>query len=691
VNLLKRWTGLRLRDDWVWQKGYQRPTLMLREPARAGWYLLTMRLQADQLRCYGLFNRNQGRILLNGKLRRRVVHISRSSRTSCFEIQGLNRDPLISELRLVPQPFWRVRKLLAAKLLRLHPAYRKRSLRQRSFSQQWLDYNHLLSRKNFPLLGYDEWIEQVEIPALLEQDEQGKHESTAKAAAETESVNFAIWLWGKRDDEQSCKLSLDSLRNQIAGPFQVLPPEQQLQQEDQQTWIVFLQAGDQLAPQAQARFSSIIQTHGDARILYADEDRINLEGRRHSPQFKPAWNPDLLYTDPHYSHCWLIRADLCLRACQALNADGELAELYAIALEATSLCGSGQILHIPEVLYHRLDQAGEQRSSSQTAQSLQKFLARHGHNLQVSHHQTGGHRIHWSLPDPAPLVSIIIATRNRGDLLRCCLTSLAEHAQGNPPTELILIDNGSNELETLDYLAHLAQQQNVRILRRPEKFNYAALNNEAVSLARGELIALINNDVEATHSGWLAAMAAQALRPEIGAVGAKLLFPDGTIQHAGVLLGIGGIAGHAHKYLTGEDEGYQLRLQLAHNLSAVTAATLVVRKAVFEEVDGFDAVNFAVSYNDVDFCLRLLRAGYRNLFCPDAVLIHHESKSRGAPTSAADNAQWLRERQAMVSRWGAVLQADPNYSPHLTLQEENLSLTLKTSITKARSSSLPLS
>jgi len=688
VNLLKRWTGLRLREDWVWQKGCQRPTLMLRYPARPGWYLLTVRLHGDQLRCYGIINRQQGRILVNGKLRRRVVHIGRKSRSTYFEIQGFHGDPLISELRLVPQPFWRVRKLLATKLLRLHPAYRKESLKQRSFSQQWLDYNHLLSRKNIPLVGYDEWIEQVELPALLEQAQQRK-DVPPRATGESASVNFAIWLWGQRDNDQRCQCSIDSLNNQIAGPFQILPPEQQLREEDQQTWIVFLQAGDQLAPQALARLTGVIQAHEDAGIVYADEDRINLDGRRHSPQFKPAWNPDLLYTDPHYSHCWLIRADLCLRACQAINDNEELPELYAIALEATAICEGNQILHLPEVLYHRLDQAGEHRSSSQTAQSLQSFLARHGHDVQVSHHQTGGHRIHWSLPDPPPLVSVIIATRDRGDLLRCCLTSLAEHAQGNPPTELILIDNGSSEPETLDYLAHLERQQNVRILRRPGKFNYAALNNEAVSIARGELIALINNDVEATHSGWLAAMVAQALRPEIGAVGAKLLFPDGTIQHAGVLLGIGGVAGHAHKYLAAEDEGYQLRLHLAHNLSAVTAATLVVRKALFEEVGGFDAINFAVNYNDVDFCLRLLQAGYRNLFCPDAVLIHHESKSRGTPTSADANAEWQREKQAMLNRWGTVLQADPYYSPHLSLLEENLSLTIKAPFTTARTSSLP--
>jgi len=690
VNLLKRLIGLRLRDDWVLQTDCQRPTLTLRFPIRSGWYLLTVRLEGETSRCYGLINHHQGRMLVCGKRRRRVVHIGKRSPATSFEIQGLNGEPQFSELRLVPQPFWRVRKLLATKLIRMHPAYRRESLKQRSFSRQWRDYNRLLSRKSFALVGYDEWIERVELPALLEQAELSELIST-QTATDPVSVNFALWLWGERDNDQRCQRSIHSLTKQITGPFKILPPEQQLEEEDQQTWIVFLKAGDQLAPQALARFSSVIKAHADVGILYADEDRVGLTGRRHSPQFKPAWNPDLLYADPNYSHCWLIRADLCIRACQTLNAEGDTAEMYGIALEATALCGEEQILHLAEVLYHRLDQPGEYRSSSQSALSVRKFLARHGRDVQVSHHPTGGHLIHWSLPDPPPLVSVIIATRDRGDLLRCCLTSLAEHANGNPPTELILIDNGSIEADTLNYLAHLEQQPNVTVLRRPGKFNYAALNNEAISLARGELIALMNNDVEATHSGWLATMAAQALRPEIGAVGAKLLFPDGTIQHAGVLLGIGGIAGHAHKYLAADDEGYQLRLHLAHNLSAVTAATLVVRKAVFEEVGGFDAIHFAVNYNDVDFCLRLMMAGYRNLFCPDAVLIHHESKSRGAPTTADAHAEWQRERQAMLNRWGAVLEADPNYSPHLSLVEENLSLAIKASVRTARTASLRFS
>jgi GT2 family glycosyltransferase len=599
----------------------------------------------------------------------------------------LNGSASVSQLRLVPQPFWRVKRLLAKKLLRVHPAYTNDSLTQRTFSQQWRDYNHLLSRRSFPLVGYDEWIERVEYPAILE--EQRQTSSSSAPNTSPPSISFAVWLWGDRANEQLCQRSIDSLTRQSPGNYQLLPAEHELIDDNPHTWILLLQAGDQLSLHALRHFAAVIQNHPEARVLYADEDRITLTGRRHSPQFKPAWNPDLLYSDASYSHSWVFRGDCCLKACTTLNACGEEPDLYSLSLEVTASCLEDQILHLPEILYHRLEKAEDCRSSTQTAASLQAFLSRHGHPLRVSFHPSGGHVVHWPLPDPPPLVSVIIPTRNHGDLLRCCLTSLAEHGQGNPPSEIILIDNGTSEPKTLDYLADLEQHLKVRILRRPGEFNFSALNNEAISLARGELIALMNNDVEATHAGWLATMAAQALRPEIGAVGAKLLFEDGTVQHAGILLGIGGIAGHAHKYLDADAEGYQLRLQFAHNVSAVTAATLVMRRSVFEAVGGFDAKAFAVSYNDVDLCLRLLKAGYRNLFCPEAVLVHHESKSRGAPTGKVAFNQWQRERQAMLDRWGDLLIADPNYSPHLSLQEENLSLALRPFVTGARTARPP--
>ncbi|MEB3259322.1 MAG: glycosyltransferase [Cyanobacteriota bacterium] len=674
---------MRLRQDWALLDDQQRPTFKLRDAVRPGWYTLTIRAKTEQLRCYGLLNGTQGRLLISGKRRRRVVRIGKGQQFCRLELIGLNGEAMVSELRLVPQPFSRIKRMVAKKLRRLHPTYGQAFDKKRPFPQQWCDYNRLLSRATLPLVGYDEWIERIERPYILEEQRQTR--SSARADTnQPNQINFTIWIWGSRDNNDHCERSVNSLNGQVPGPYRLLLADHQLEAGDPSTWVVLLQVGDQLPRHALRRYASVIQNHPEAIAIYADEDRISSLGRRFAPQFKPAWNPDLLYSDAAYSHSWVIRSDRCLGACQALDTAGANLSLYSLILEATADCQEVQILHVPEILYHHLQKAEAERSASQTAATLQAFFSRHGQALRVTAHEHRGHVVHWRLPDPPPLVSIIIPTRDHGDLLRCCLTSLREHSEGNPPTELILIDNGSSEQKTLDYLEDLEKQPDVRLLRRPGPFNFSALNNEAVSVAKGELVVFLNNDVEAIHGGWLATMAAQALRPEIGAVGAKLLFEDGTVQHAGIVLGVGGIAGHAHKYLNSDDEGYQMRLQLTHNVSAVTAAVLVMRRGLFLDVGGFDANNFAVSYNDVDLCLRLLKAGYRNLYCPDAVLLHHESKSRGAPTDKAAYNQWQREREAMIQRWGALLGADPNYSPHLSLVEENLSLALRTPAVSAR-------
>ncbi len=689
MNWLLRWCGVRTRQDWASLADQQRPTFILRDAVRPGWYTLTIRVKTEQLRCYGLLNGMQGRLLINGKRRRRVVRISKGHQSCRFELIGLDGEAVVSELRLVPQPFIRIRWMVAKKLRRLHPSYgrifagQQSVPQERSFPQQWSDYNRLLSRTTFPLVGYDEWIQRIEQPHILEEQRQTAH-NTIAYPNHSDQVKFTIWIWGNRDNNDHCERSVNSLNEQAPGAYRRLLADHQLEAGDTSTWVVLLQVGDQLPRHALRRLASVIQNHPEAIAIYADEDRISSLGRRFAPQFKPAWNPDLLYSDAAYSHSWVIRSDHCLQACQSLDTAGENLSLYSLILEVTASCKVEQILHVPEILYHRLQKAETERSTLQTASTLQAFFSRHGQALPVTVHQNRGHVVHWPLPDPPPLVSIIIPTRDHGDLVRCCLTSLREHSEGNPPTEIILIDNGSSEQKTLDYFATLEKRSEVRLLRRPGPFNFSALNNEAVSVAKGELVAFLNNDVEAVHGGWLATMAAHALRPEIGAVGAKLLFADGTVQHAGILLGIGGIAGHAHKYLDADAEGYQMRLQFAHNVSAVTAATLVIRRALFLDIGGFDSENFAVNYNDVDLCLRLMKAGYRNLYCPDAVLMHHESKSRGAPTEKVAYNQWQSEREAMIQCWGDLLNADPNYSPHLSLVEENLSLALRSPAVGAR-------
>jgi len=666
-----RWFGIRLRRDWSFETGQIRPHLSLRSIPNPGFYMLSVLYRGEQTRCYGLFRASQGRVLVDGRLRRRLVRIRKGVKQVHFELYGLNGDASVAMLRLVPQPSCRVRRLLRLKLLRLHPGYGSGTPR-RSLAKLWSDYNRLLCRGNRHLVGYDEWIERRERPAFAQ--ELPASQAPDQTPGTHPVLRFLPGIWGEAPQGGDGASSRRSLELQLDGPFERLDPSQAAEIEAPDTWLVLLQAGDQLAPQAFRHFHQALLLHPQALVLYADEDRLTRAGRRHSPQFKPAWNQDLLYGDPHYSHCWLIRSDLAQRVARDLDAAGETLSLYSLVLAATAAAQPQQIVHVPEILYHRADRPGEARGDANSAAILERFLARRGQPVAVTPRAGGGHCLHWPLPDPPPLVSIIIPTRDRTDLLSLCLDSLEATATDDLPTELLVIDNGSSEPTCLAYLEALQDRPAVRLLRRPGPFNFSALNNEAASFARGEVLAFLNNDIEAIQPGWLKNMVVEALRPGIGAVGARLLYEDGSIQHAGVLLGIGGVAGHAHKYADGESEGYQLRLRLTHQLSAVTAAAMVLRKSVFEEVAGFDAEHFAVSYNDVDLCLRLMEAGYRNLYCSDAVLLHHESRTRGAPSSPESIAAWQSECQQMYRRWGNLLRSDPCYSPHLSLVEENFSL-----------------
>lgn len=695
MTWLSRFLPIRRRQDWAWDETQIRPTLTLIGSLRPGWYLMTVLMHAEQRHCHGRFLTLQDRSLISGRLRRRLVRVSRRHRNRPirFQLLGLNASPELEILDLVPQVPCRAKRLIRRKLLRLHPAYGRGLIKSRPFSQQWRDYNRLLARRSFSLVGYDDWLERVEAPRI-ERQLATPHALPASHEAQLADPavampSFAFWIWGDRGSQRRVEISAQSIQQQWPGSYNLLATDASLKAGDPNQWVLLLEVGDRLPPQSLQRFCEVLATHPEACILYADEDHISASGRRHRPHFKPAWNPDLLYADPDYSHSWLIRSDICLATCESLEQAGAPLTLLSLILEATATCLPDQIVHVPDILYHRLDRLNDDRGDSSTVATVSSFLQRHGEAATVSLRAGGGHRLHWPLPTESPLVSLIIPTRDHGDLLKQCLNSIAEHGYKRVQTEVLIIDNNSTDPDTLTYLAQLNQSLDVRVLPCPGPFNYASLNNHAAAFANGEVLLFLNNDVEALHSGWLEALVSEALRPQIGAVGAKLLFDDQTIQHAGVVLGIGGIAGHAHKYLPADDPGYQLRLQLTHAVSAVTAAVLAVRKSVFESVGGFDADLFAVNYNDVDLCLRLQLAGYRNLYCADAMLMHHESRSRGEPTNQQDYDLWQKERSSMIQRWGNYLLTDPQYNPHLSLHEENFSLWLDAVDSMARTGVVP--
>lgn len=445
-------------------------------------------------------------------------------------------------------------------------------------------------------------------------------------------------------------------------------------------WIAFLDHDDVLAETALFWVAHSINAHPDAGLIYSDEDKINEAGKHLDPHFKPEWNYDLLLSYNYVSHLSAIRHDL-IETTGGFRPGYEGAQDHDLILRCTETLTPQQIIHIPRVLYHWRIHSASTASTHHSKpyaiangeRALRDHVARRGVEATVTHNGKGYYEVHYALPSPAPLVSLIIPTRNGLDLLRMCLGSIVRNTD-YPAYEIIVVDNGSDEPATLEYLRELQSDPRVRVLRDDRPFNYSALNNAAVRHARGDFIALVNNDIEVTTPGWLTELVTTAMQPGVGVVGARLLYPDARIQHAGVIVGLGGIAGHSHKHFFRNHPGYYFRTEVKQSLSALTAACFVVRKSLYLELGGLDEDKLAIAYNDVDFCLRVRAAGYRNVYAPGAELIHHESASRGEEDTPDKKARFEREAQHMKARWGESLLRDPAYSPNLTLDYEDFSL-----------------
>ncbi|WP_322527545.1 glycosyltransferase family 2 protein [Salinicola sp. LHM] len=446
-------------------------------------------------------------------------------------------------------------------------------------------------------------------------------------------------------------------------------------------YVALLDHDDRLVPEALYHVVEALQEQPQAELLYSDEDKVDGFGERYDPHFKPAWNPDLLLGQNYISHLGVYRTSR-VRAIGGFRQGFEGSQDHDLTLRFCTGLAVDRIVRIPRVLYHW--HAGQ--GSTAAAAVEKRYTAGAGLRAVQDHldrHTAGAraepgkypntYRIRWPLPDPAPLVSLLIPTRDQVSILRPCVEALLERTRYSR-LEVLILDNGSTCRETLAFLGEIARDARVRVLQWPYPFNYSAINNFGVRHARGDILGLINNDIEPINEEWLEEMVSQACREEIGCVGAKLYYPDGTVQHGGVLLGVGGVAGHAHKYFSRHEPGYFSRLHLAQNFSAVTAACLVVRKSLFDAVGGLDEENLAVAFNDVDFCLKVREAGYRNLWTPFAELYHHESVSRGADDTSTKRLRATREADYMRRRWHHRLFDDPAYHPSLTLTYEDFSL-----------------
>jgi GT2 family glycosyltransferase len=440
------------------------------------------------------------------------------------------------------------------------------------------------------------------------------------------------------------------------------------------TMFAMIDAGDLLAPQALALAARDKTAHPDTVLIYTDEDRIDGDGTRRDPSFKPDFSLDLSFAGDMFGQLTLFDRAAALQA-GALSAAAGPFMAYGLGLALAQRTGGRQLRHIPKILLHRGRLKTAQvpafpalRATSESP-ALCDVVNRHlaacypDLSLQETWH---GHAL-WpaisaALPGDAPCVSIIIPMRDRPELMQRCLDGLL-YGTDYPDIEILIVDNGSVEAPTLQFLQRVRHDPRVRVLTRPGAFNWSALNNHAASVARGQILLFLNNDIEIVQPGWLRIIAGHVMRADVGIVGARLVYPDGGLQHGGILLGPTAQAVHAYTYARDTD-GYLGQVSLGRDLSAVSGACLAIRAEVLRAAGGF-AEALAITWGDVELCLRVRASGLRVLWAADAVLVHHEMSTRGADTSPQAQIRHELERSIARRRHFTAMDHDPFLNPNL--------------------------
>ncbi len=442
-------------------------------------------------------------------------------------------------------------------------------------------------------------------------------------------------------------------------------------------WIILMDPDDLLSEHALYLVAEAANSQPDAAILYSDHDHITATGQRVDPYFKPDWDYDLFLGQNYINPLCAYRGELVHRVGGIREGFGG-AQYWDFAFRILEAAPDAKVHHLPFILYHRRvkDVTSPQPSTASAAAAAKRVVNEH-------FRRTGraavalplGHAIHlrtkWELPKKRPLVSIIIPTKDQCKLLQTCIDGLLNRTDYRP-LDIVIVDNGSSEPDALAFLARIQSKADVNVVHDPRPFNFSRLVNLGVAASSGEICVLLNNDVDIINPDWLDEMVSHALRPEVGAVGAKLYYPNDTLQHGGVILGVyhvaGSIAGHAHRLLPRESRGYFSRLNLTHSLSCVTAACLATRRELYDRVFGFNEQDLAISFNDVDFCLRVRQAGYKVIWTPNAELYHYEYVSRGNPGSTPEGAARNKSERSYIRKlWGPLLDNDPYYNPNLSI------------------------
>jgi len=434
-------------------------------------------------------------------------------------------------------------------------------------------------------------------------------------------------------------------------------------------WLIHLPNGAHLEDGALWRIAETAMSAHPSAVYWDDMVPAAPAGAA-TLRLKPDWNHDLFLAMDYIGVAAISRAHALAAGGFASGRAG--AECYDLLLRMAHAGKPGTVAHIPRVLSHlRADES--ERLTAETAQvrrrSVETCLKTEVAGAAVTLDRIGHVRVAWPVPEPAPLVSLIVPTRDRVDLLKSCIDGLLNRTNYRS-IEVLVADNQSQKRETRTYFDMLRNDGRVRIISCPGPFNFSAINNRVAREARGAIVGFINNDIEVIDQDWLTEMVRHAVRPGIGAVGAKLLYANGLIQHAGVVVGLGGLAGHAHRFYHPTHPGYMHRLHCTQRFAAVTAACLIVERWKFWGAGGFDETAFPVAYNDVDLCLRLRERGHDTVWSPYAILYHKETASRARDVSRSRREAYARESAAFRERWAHVIAHDPYYNPNLTREDE---------------------
>jgi len=725
--------NVRKTESNLWEATATDPQLILKSPFFfKGWYFIQLKTQfhSQTIQTAKLYvnhgkgySENDAFVIPHRHNRPtyKVIYLSKKVKSLRLDPVESQIDFTLNELKIFRIPEQNAKRRIFKRISHLHPEYRQHTeseLSLKFIKQSKQDWNHdLLSiyKETFSRSSseenYPHWIQKTEAKQFSAIAELTKNTSEVplisillptynsnpsyllQCIESVQKQSYPNWQLCIVDDASTQKEHIELLQQFVTTDSRI-----QFQQRatnghisiasnncleiSKGDYSLLLDHDDMLAEHTLLLMVNELKKNPLLQLIYADEDKINENGLRFDPHFKPEWNQDLLYSQNYIGHPILVNTKR-LQGLGGFKAGVEGSQDHDLLLRYTADLNATQINRIPNVLYHW--RAHEQSTASHvnakdyTTEAGIKALKNHFEREKITATVSMGklpntYRVQWPIPQKQPLVTLMIPTHNGHEILSTCITSILEKTT-YANYEIIIINNQADCPQTLDFISKADKNNHhLRVLDWNHPFNYSAINNFAAKHANGSILGLINNDIEVITPEWLTEMVSHTLRPEIGCVGSKLYYPNDKIQHAGVILGIGGVAGHGHKYFDREQSGYFSKLELIQNYSAVTAACLLIEKNIFNQVNGLDQKNLPIAFNDVDFCIRVRNAGYRNIWTPYAELYHHESISRGSDNTPEKIKRANQEVQYMKNTWGKSLTQDPAYNPNLTLTHENYSI-----------------